>query len=99
MDTAYGLPAAGRSLFEDAVRSTCDHCLEARSNPMPEGFDYTCCVPRALTLAGLAVALASEGAGSDAWRADAVAHGIEPTALLQAESCMRASGIWPWEHE
>ena len=93
------IPVAGRSRYEQAVRSTCEHCREARSNPMPEGFDYTCCVPRALTLAGLAVALASEGAGSDKWRADAAVHGIDPAALLQAESCMRSSGIWPWEHE
>lgn len=99
MHTGYRPPEAGRSAFEDAVRSTCDHCRAARAKPMPEGFDYTCCVPRALSLAGLAVALASEGADSARWRGDAVAHGIDETALLQAESCMRSSGIWPWEHE
>jgi hypothetical protein len=99
MDVRRELPLAARSRYEHAVRDTCEHCLEARANPMPEGFDYTCCVPRALTLAGLAVALASDGVGSDTWRADAVAHGVEPAALDQAESCMRTSGIWPWEHE
>lgn len=85
--------------FEVAVRATCDHCSAARTTPMPEGFEYTCCVPRALTLAGLAVALASQGESSARWRSDVRAEGIPDSERVQAEHCMRSSGIWPWEHE
>ena len=88
-----------RAAFELAVESICDHCLAIRLEPTLEGSGYACCVPSALTMAELAVRFAAARMTSDTWRQEAVAHTDASGLVVQAERCMRRSGIWPWEHE
>ena len=88
-----------RAAFELAVESICDHCLAIRLEPTLGGSGYACCVPNALTLAELAVMLARAGATSETWRQEAIAHTDASGVVVEAERCMRRSGIWPWENE
>ena len=93
------LDAEDKAAFELAVESICDHCLAIRLEPTLEGSGYACCVPSALALAELAVRFAIDGKTSETWRQEAFAHASVPSLVIQAERCMRRSGIWPWEHE
>ena len=93
------LDAEDRAAFELAVESICDHCLAIRLEPTLEGSGYACCVPNALALAELAIRYATAGTTSETWRQEAAAHADAPTLVVQAERCMRRSGIWPWDHE
>ena len=88
-----------RASFELAAESICDHCLAIRLEPTLEGSGYACCVPNALALAELAVRFATAGTTSETWRQEAVAHAGASALVVQAERCMRRSGIWPWEYE
>lgn len=73
---------------------------EALTDPrnQAEGLDRAACGPHLTHLAELAAAAAANGASADRWRADILAA-AGPTAadhLDTAETCMRQSGLWPW---
>lgn len=89
-----------RLAYEHAVRSSCDHCPAPDEAPMPEGFEYTCCVPTSLALARQAITFAENGLTSEAWRKEAAGTSVPAgSAVAQAEHCMHSSGLWPWERE
>lgn len=73
---------------------------EALTDPrnQPEGIDGAACGPHVKHLAELAAAEAARGVSSEQWRADMLAHGGPKAgpALDTAETCMRESGLWPW---
>ncbi len=66
-----------------------------------EGLDAASCGPHAKTLAIEGIAIAEEGGTADEWRRTVeTRHHDHPgwrEHLAEAERCMRASGIWPWE--
>ena len=88
-----------KAAFELALESICDHCLAIRLEPTLEGSGYACCVPRALSLAELAVRYATAGTTSETWRQEAAAGAGGHGLVVQAEQCMRRSGIWPWRDD
>lgn len=65
-----------------------------------EGLDSASCGPHAKTLAIEGIAIAEDGGTADEWRgAVEIRHHDHPgwrEHLVEAERCMRASGIWPW---
>lgn len=65
-----------------------------------EGLDRASCSPHITDLARLAIGASSEGLTAEAWRAWIIGGlGAEAAPLLDAaETCMRASGLWPWAH-
>ncbi len=63
-----------------------------------EGLDRAGCSPYVKDLARLAMGADAEGLTAEGWRAWVVdGLGVEAGPLLDsAETCMRASGLWPW---
>lgn len=63
-----------------------------------EGLDRAVCGPHLKHLSELAAAAAADGISADHWRRDVLDHAGPSAsgALDLAESCMRQSGLWPW---
>lgn len=63
-----------------------------------EGLDRAACGPHLTHLAELAAAAAAGGASASTWRDDILASaGLSAAGPLDAaETCMRQSGLWPW---
>lgn len=63
-----------------------------------EGLDRAACGPHLTHLAELAAAAAADGASASKWRDDILANAGPSAAgpLDAAETCMRESGLWPW---
>ena len=65
---------------------------------MVEWLEGASCSPRVKALAVRAVDAASKGVDGDRWRTELLAEHPESQALLaEAEECMRAAGLWPWQ--
>jgi hypothetical protein len=63
-----------------------------------EGLDRAACGPHLTHLAALATAAAAGGVSATGWRTDVLTQ-VGPSAtgpLDRAETCMRQSGLWPW---
>lgn len=63
-----------------------------------EGLERAACAPHLTHLAQMAVAAAADGVSAAAWRTElrARTEADIDAALDAAESCMRGSGLWPW---
>ncbi len=63
-----------------------------------EGLDRASCGPHIKHLSEVAAAAAADGMSADQWRTDVLAR-AGPSAVIaldSAETCMRQSGLWPW---
>jgi hypothetical protein len=67
--------------------------------PLPERFEEASCGPHAKHLAYLAIQAAEVGGTPDQWRSWVGEHVPEASSelLVEAEECMRGSGVWPWK--
>jgi hypothetical protein len=68
------------------------------SNNGPEWLEEASCSPHVKELARLASSAASRGMSAEHWRAMIMSEGGPGASPLldTAETCMRESGLWPW---
>lgn len=88
-----------RTLTEarDGLLQTHQDVLDDLRNGV-EGLEGAGCSPYITDLARLAIGADAKGLTAEDWRTWIV-DGLGPAAgdvLDEAESCMRASGLWPW---
>jgi hypothetical protein len=62
----------------------------------PEGMVGASCAPSVLALVRSAIAASMAGADAASWRRALEDHSVHPAHEVEAERCMRASGLWPW---
>jgi hypothetical protein len=87
--------------MEDGVSPTTADSPWSDRRFVVEGLEAASCGAHAKALAIEGIALAEAGGTAEEWRlAVAARHHDHPgwrEHLAEAERCMRASGIWPWE--
>lgn len=64
-----------------------------------EGLDRASCSPAVTYLAQIGMGAAARGCSAAGWRTEvSKVRGPEGVRqLVEAEECMRQSGLWPWE--
>jgi len=92
-----GSGTAGWAHVHEALTAAYAEVLASPSGQV-EGLDRAACGPHLMHPSELAAAAAADGISADRWRGDVLAHAgpSAASALDSAESCMRQSGLWPW---